>query len=126
MLVYFFIVGVVVAKLDILGNKAFKTDMLRREVLAIKEGDHVDEVDIRRAKSMLENFYHNKGFWGSKVDMMVVRKDSLVYIYFYIEEGFPMSVREIELRGTEGDAFCSKDMLAIREGEIYDYRKILV
>ena len=126
MLVYFFIIGLVVAKLDILGNKAFKTDMLRREVLAIKEGDDVDEVDIRRAKNMLENFYHNKGFWGSEVDMMVVRKDSLVYIYFYIKEGFPMSVREIELKGTEGDAFCSKDMLAIREGEIYDYRKILV
>src|SRR5664279_3182785 len=106
----------VVRNLSFSGNRAFTGDSLstylrttnsaffaRVPLLRSFLGQRrtLDEHDFRGDPTRLATFYKASGYMGVKIDTVVKRTSTDVWITFVISEGTPVYVRKLELAGLD-------------------------
>lgn len=81
-----------------------------------------DELEFRRDVLRLSLFYRQRGFYDARVDTAVQRSDRSVSVTFRVDEGQPVKVDTIAVRGTEGvlDARTVLRRLSFRAGQPFD------
>lgn len=81
-----------------------------------------DELEFRRDVLRLSLFYRLRGYYDARVDTVVQRTDHAVSLTFRVDEGLPVKVDTIVVRGTEGvlDASTILRRLSFRTGESFD------
>jgi len=81
-----------------------------------------DETEFRRDALRLLLFYRQHGYYDTRVDTVVRRAEKAVSVVFRIEEGPPVIVDSIELRGVEDSAAVPALLrgLPLREGRPFD------
>jgi len=81
-----------------------------------------DELEFRRDVVRLSLFYRQRGFLDARVDTVVRRSGSSVSVTFRIEEGLPVRVDSIAVRGAAAvlDARTIQRRLSFRAGQRFD------
>lgn len=91
-----------IAKLDIHGNKAIKTDDLKKGLksIGLSEGSTFDRLALSRVRKELIQQYYNRGRYNVSVDPHVVRlADNRVNIDIEIREGETARIKAINIVG---------------------------
>ena len=107
----------VVRKLDFVGNASILDETLAAAIsttvsswfarnffvrwLGLGEKRYFNEEEFRRDVIRLHVLYRRSGFPNAKVDTAVVRRPENVYITFRIQEGDPMLVTNLEIKGLD-------------------------
>jgi outer membrane protein assembly complex protein YaeT len=81
-----------------------------------------DELEFRRDVLRVQLLYRQRGYYDTRVDTVVDRGERSVGVTFVIDEGPPVVVDSIALRGTEGvlDPRAALRHLAFRAGRPFD------
>lgn len=81
-----------------------------------------DELEFRRDVLRLQLLYRQRGYYDTRVDTVVDRRARSVGVTFAVDEGPPVLVDSISLRGTEGelDPLATLRRLAFRTGRPFD------
>ena len=92
------------------GNDKLSTRKLEKSI-EISLGELLDEAEIKSDQKALEELYLEKGFWNSRVDSRVVRKDEerSVSVIFTIVENEKRKISKIRFVGN--DNISSKELL---------------
>jgi outer membrane protein insertion porin family/translocation and assembly module TamA len=73
--------------------------------------EHLDPRELRTDIARIRVFYYRRGFRNAQVDTTVVRHNSFAEVTFRIDEGEPVIVRDLQVRGLddtgEADAIIS-------------------
>jgi outer membrane protein insertion porin family len=90
--------------------------------LGLGQRREFDELDFRRDVLRLQLLYRQRGYYDARVDTVVDRRDHTVAITFLIEEGEPVRVDSIVVRGTEGilEQRAILRRLSFRVGQPFD------
>ncbi len=116
----------VVRKIRFTGNEAFSDGELERAIATRDSGcksvllsplcwigwdafirtERLDRRELRTDVARISVFYYRRGFRHAQVDTTVNRQNGIVDIAFRIDEGEPVIVRDLQVRGLEntGDA----------------------
>jgi outer membrane protein assembly complex protein YaeT len=130
--------GLVVRQLRFSGNHAFEPDLLGTAIatsnsswfarfalvrwLGLGEKRRLNDREFRRDVARLRLFYQIHGFLDARVDTTVIRTERDVYITFQVQEGPPVLVRSLEVKGLDSLAGRSRLVrdLPLRVGRPFD------
>jgi outer membrane protein assembly complex protein YaeT len=81
-----------------------------------------DELEFRRDVLRLQLLYRQRGYYDARVDTLVDRRDNAVDVSFLLDEGVPVRVDSIAVRGTEGilEQRAILRRLSFRVGQAFD------
>lgn len=111
----------VVRKVRFSGNSAFSDSEIERAIATRDSGcksvllsplcwigwdafvrtERLDPRELRTDIARIKVFYYRRGFRHAQVDTTVIRQDGFVEIAFQIDEGEPVIVRDLQVRGLE-------------------------
>ena len=132
--------GLVVRKLDFEGNHALSSDVLAASIsttvssffarwgpvrwIGLGEKRYLDETELQRDVLRLQVLYRRSGFLEAQIDTLVSRTTQDAFITFKIEEGEPVRVTELAIRGldslTEKQREAVAEDLPMREGHPFN------
>ncbi len=109
--------GLLVRQLRFTGNQSFRSDVLAASIsttnsslfarspllrwLGLGNERFLNERELRRDVERLRTFYRIHGYYEARVDTAVARTNTASYITFRIEEGEPVRVRNLEIKGLD-------------------------
>jgi outer membrane protein insertion porin family len=127
------------------GNKAYDDELLAVVIattqsaffarpwwlrwVGLGEKRHLDEIELRRDLLRLTAYYREGGYLEAKVDTILVRRPTEVWVTFRITEGPPVVVDTFQIEGLEG--FPERDRrellqdLPLERGDPFDRRAML-
>jgi len=91
-----------IARIEISGNKAIKTEDLKKGLagIGLTEGEVYDELQLQRVKSELTNQYFSRGKYNVKVTTTAKKLDrNRVKINIHVNEGKPAKIKHINIVG---------------------------
>ncbi len=104
------------------GNAKVSDSRLKKLVM---ESDFVDinEETVQSFADEILRFYTNRGYLEAQVAPVVQKKEGLVKIVFFINEGERFIVRNIRFVNSNLPEKILKEVLNLREGEVYSPKK---
>ncbi|MBU4560691.1 hypothetical protein KKG20_00225, partial [bacterium] len=113
--------------LAISGNELFTDEEIEKETV-LKEGMVFNELQFDRDLFRVQALYYNKGYAFARVEPTkeINRKEERIDINLDITEGSLAYIGKIEITGNEKTKdYVIRRELAIGEGEVFNYKKIL-
>lgn len=113
--------------LAISGNELFTDEEIEKETV-LKEGMVFNELQFDRDLFQVRTLYYNKGYAFARVEPTkeINRKEERIDINLDITEGSLAYIGKIEITGNEKTKdYVIRRELAIGEGEVFNYKKIL-
>ena len=88
-----------VARVEIKGNKKFKTEELAK-FITIAEGGLLNSAELRKSAAELRKFYHERGYRDAVVTPVFVPQGNDTVVVFNIDEKLRLKVGEVTFEGS--------------------------
>ena len=89
-----------VAKVEIRGNKKFKTGDLGK-LITVTEGGLLNSAELRKSAAALRKFYHDRGYRDTVVTPVFLPEGNDTVVVFNIEEKLRLKVGEVKFEGAK-------------------------
>ena len=89
-----------IAKVDIRGNKKFKTGDLGKHI-TVAEGGLLNSEELRKSAAALRKFYHDRGYRDATVTPVFVPQGNDTAVIFQIDEKLRLKVGEVKFEGAK-------------------------
>ncbi len=107
------------------GNTIYDSLQLARAT-GIKYGKVYSIKKFKQAKYKISSLYAEKGYIYMNIKTKNVYRDSLVDIYFYINESYPAYIHKVIIKGnTKTKEFVIRRELRVKPGDIYRQSNII-
>ncbi|MDA8169507.1 MAG: outer membrane protein assembly factor BamA [Nitrospiraceae bacterium] len=104
---------------DFYGNKALSKRKLKR-LLPFSEAGDFNEDLVNEAVVKMRTLYGQNGYPFAQIAPVIVSKDGLVRVNFYIAEGEKVKIKSINFTGTAIPASRIQSFLELKKGEVYN------
>ena len=101
------------------GNSALSTKALMNEVPFFEIEDFNDAV-VEEAIARMTALYHQKGYPFVQIAPVINSGDQNIDVSFFVYEGEKIKVKSMKISGTDLPQGRLKDVLSLREGEVYN------
>jgi outer membrane protein insertion porin family len=102
-----------ISKVDLVGNKEFETDILKKALkeIGVTEARIFDRSALERAEQEIKRQYISRGLYGAKVTVTVTPQErNRVAVNITIEEGTPSKIARINIIGNK--TFSEQELLS--------------
>ena len=103
-----------ISKVDLVGNKEFETDVLKKALkeIGVTEARIFDRSALERAEQEIKRQYVSRGLYGAKVTVTVTPQErNRVAVNITIEEGTPSKIARVNIVGVK--AFPESELLGL-------------
>jgi outer membrane protein insertion porin family len=103
-----------ISKVDLVGNKEFETDVLKKALkeIGVTEARIFDRSALERAEQEIKRQYVSRGLYGAKVTVTVTPQErNRVAVNITIEEGTPSKIARVNIIGVK--AFPESELLGL-------------
>ena len=89
-----------VAKVEIRGNKKFKTGDLGK-LITVSEGGLLNSAELRKSAAALRSFYHDRGYRDAVVTPVFLPEGTDTVVIFNIDEKLRLKVGDVKFEGAK-------------------------
>ncbi|MCE5194391.1 MAG: outer membrane protein assembly factor BamA [Nitrospiraceae bacterium] len=102
-----------------LGNDSVSAKELIKEVPFFDAEDFRDDL-VEEVVSRISSLYHTHGYPSVQVAPVISKTENIIKISFFIHEGRQITINNVEFKGITLPATKLKEIMSLREGELYN------